>query len=274
MKRRFTTLLAVISLGLAAPTPLLAQLNDDDVSERAEELEDARDLLGEAAAVVEQMNDDTDARLLLNRAQAVFIVPDYARASLIAGAAGGQGVLISRTPDGWSGPAFYNIGAINFGAAAGVEAGSIAFMLMTEDALTGFRDAHNVSLNADAGLTIVNWSERAQASVGKGTDVVVWSDTEGLYGDIAISLTDIFWDGEANAAYYGAVHEPVAIIIGTIKDPMQDSELRSEFSALEEAEPESQTGDTQMDKDQTGTNQKQSDQSGQAQNQPATDNAQ
>jgi lipid-binding SYLF domain-containing protein len=239
MNSRTTTLLAAISLGLLGPTPLLAQdaggyVDQDIVTERGEELENAKETVTDAAAVIKQINDDDDARRLLEQAEAVFIVPDYGRASLIAGAAGGQGVLVSRTEDGWSAPAFYNIGAINFGAAAGIEAGSIAFMLLTEDALSGFEDEHNFSLNADAGLTIIDWSERAQASVGKGADVVVWSDTAGLYGDLAISVADIFWDEEANAAYYGSVVKPDAIIIGTIVDPMSDSQLRSEFSALEE----------------------------------------
>jgi SH3 domain-containing YSC84-like protein 1 len=247
MKSRITTSLPAI--GLAAigliclgPAPLLAQevYDDDAVEERAEELEDAREVLTEAAEVVRQMHDEAETRQLLDRARAVFIVPDYARASLIAGAAGGEGVLIARTADGWSGPAFYNIGAVNFGAAAGIEAGSIAFLLLSDDALEGFEDVHNFSLNADAGLTIVNWSERAQASVGKGVDVVVWSDTEGLYGDIAISIADIFWDRETNAAYYGAVTEPVAIIVGRVDDPQNDSALRSEFSALEEGDAKEQ----------------------------------
>jgi SH3 domain-containing YSC84-like protein 1 len=241
MKSRITTSLPAIGLaaiGLAClgPAPLLAQAvyDNDAVEERAEELDDAREVLADAAQAVRQMNEDAEMRQLLDRARAVFIVPEYARASLIAGAAGGEGVLVARTADGWSGPAFYNIGAVNFGAAAGIEAGSIAFVLLSDDALDGFEDVHNFSLNADAGLTIINWSERAQASVGKGADVVVWSDTEGLYADIAVSIADIFWDRETNAAYYGAVTEPVAIIVGKVEDPQRDSTLRSEFSALEE----------------------------------------
>ncbi|MCF7984099.1 MAG: lipid-binding SYLF domain-containing protein [Thiohalocapsa sp.] len=244
MKRRITALLAVISLSFLGSAPVLAQdagYGGDDPVARAEELGNAQETVLEAAAVVEQMGADADARQLLDQADAVFIVPDYARASLIVGGAGGQGILIARTDDGWSAPAFYNIGAINLGAAAGVEGGSIAFLLMSDDALDGFENQHNFSLNADAGLTIIDWTERAQVSAGKGADVVVWSDTEGLYGDLAISVSDIFWDEQANAAYYGRVVTPVTIIVGTISDPMSESELRSEFSALETADNEDQS---------------------------------
>lgn len=246
-KMHITASVAALSLVLAGPGLLCAEemdyADDDEMSERSGELRNAKETLKEAADVVEQMNDDADARKVLDRAQAVFVVPDYARASFIAGAAGGQGVLMSRTDDGWSGPAFYNIGAVNLGATAGIEGGSIAFMILSEDALRGFRDEHNFSLNADAGLTILNWSERAQATAGKGADVVIWSDTEGLYGDLSISVTDIFADDEANAAYYGSVVEPVAIIDGEVSDPMQDSDMRSEFSALEEANSDTKKQD-------------------------------
>ncbi|MBK1633175.1 hypothetical protein CKO31_20955 [Thiohalocapsa halophila] len=146
MNMPIRAVVAALGLGLAAPASLVAE----EMNERAQELRSATETLDEAAEVVDTLNDDADARRLLDRAQAVFIVPDYARASLIAGAAGGQGVLMSRTDDGWSGPAFYNIGAINLGVAAGVEGGSIAFLLMSSDALRGFREEHNFSLNAAA----------------------------------------------------------------------------------------------------------------------------
>ena len=269
-KRHITTLLAVISLGLLSSAPVLAENagnSDDDTVAQAEELGNAKATVIEAAAVVKQIDADADARQMLNRAKAVFIVPDYARASFIAGASGGQGVLISQNDNGWSAPAFYNIGGISFGATAGIEGGSIAFMLLSDNALQGFESENNFSLNADAGLTIVDWSERAQASAGKGPDVVVWSDTEGLYGNLSVSVTDIYWDEEANAAYYGGTVKPDAIITGKVSDPMKNSDLRSEFSALEEGGSNGQ-GQSQGQKGNT------SGPANQKTNQPASQNGQ
>lgn len=245
MKALITPFAVTLGLTLLGPVPVLGQDLDasgTDVVDRAEELGNAKETVIEAAAVIEQMKADEDAPRLLEQAKAVFIVPDYARGSLIAGAAGGQGVLVAQTDDGWSGPAFYNIGAVNVGAAAGFEAGSVAFLLMTDDAMDGFDQTHNFALNADAGLTIFDWTERAQIAAGKGADVVVWSDTEGLYGDLAISVSDIFWDEQAHAAYYGQAVAPDLIIVGEVSDPMSDSQLRSEFSALEERSPSGEQG--------------------------------
>lgn len=210
----------------------------------SEEMANAQELVTEAARVAEQLRTNPETREALKQAKGVLIVPDYGRAALGVGGAGGQGVLVVNNDGTWSSPAFYNIGTVNLGLQAGAEAGSIAFLVMTDKALAGFEEGHNFSLNADAGLTIVNWSKRAQASVGKGADVIAWSDTEGLYGDLAVSVSDIFMDEEANQAYYGQTANAKDIISGNVQAPEGDTPLQSEFSALESA-PE---GGEKMDK--------------------------
>lgn len=200
------------------------------------ELQNARETAGEAAQVVQQIK-RTEARDLVQQAQAVFIVPDYARASLGIGGAGGQGVLMVNRQGRWVGPAFYNIGSLSLGLQAGVEVGSVAFFIMSDQAMTGFRDDNNFSLNADAGLTVVDFSQRAQASAGKGADVVVWADTEGLHGNLSVSVANIFRDEEANNAYYGQADVDYLVIIqGEVELPVEQSPLRSEFSAFETRE--------------------------------------
>lgn len=211
-------------------------MSSDAGTKSSDELKSAKETVRGAAKVVDKITSDPKASHLLEQARAAFIVPDYGRASLIVGGAGGRGVLITRTDNGWSAPAFYNVGSINFGAAAGAEGGSVAYLIMSNDALKGFKEDHNFALNADAGYTIVNYSGREQTSIGKGTDIVVWSDMKGLYGDFATSVSDIFWDKGANNAYY---HQPVTIsqiLDGSVKDPMSQSPLRSEFSAFETRE--------------------------------------
>ena len=205
----------------------------------------AKETVQEATHVVQQLKSDPRTKDVLGQAKAVFIVPDYGRASLGVGGAGGQGVLVANNEGTWSGPAFFNIGAINAGLQAGVEVGSIALLVMTDKALEGFRKENNFSLSADAGLTIVNFSRRDQLPVGAGADVIVWTGTKGLYADLAVSVSDIFWDGKANQAYYQQMVDASGIINGTVKEPMPGSPLKSEFSALETGSPPTIKDDTQ-----------------------------
>lgn len=193
----------------------------------SDELMSAKETVREAADIVQKIQSDPQASDLLDQAKAIFVVPDYARAALVVGGAGGQGILIAKNDGKWSAPAFYNIGTVQIGAAAGAEAGEVVFVIMSGDLLESFGQMHNFALNSDAGYTVVEDSERTQTSIGKGTDVAVWSETEGLYGDFAASVSDIFWDEDANNAYYGRQVTASQVINGEVEDPMSPSPLLS-----------------------------------------------
>lgn len=179
---------------------------------------DALNQVREAADVVRQMEQEEGMDLLLQQAQGVFIVPDYARAALGIGVRGGEGVLLVKQDGEWSGPAFYNLGGVSVGLQGGVKAGDIAFVLNNQRAVNSFMQENNWSLNADAGLTIVDWSATGQASAGKG-DVVAWSDTEGLFGNLAASISDINFDEDETASYYGQQVALSEIVTGDVANP-------------------------------------------------------
>jgi lipid-binding SYLF domain-containing protein len=179
----------------------------------------------ESTKVVRQMERDTGMRKILQQAQGVFIVPDYGRAALGVGARGGEGVLLVKRGSKWSDPAFYNIGGVSVGVQAGAEAGAIAMVLNNQKAVNSFMQNNNWSLNADSGLTIVNWSKKAQGSVGKG-DVTVWADTEGLLGDLAVSVSDINFDEDETAGFYGKQVALKDIFSGKVKAPKQVASLK------------------------------------------------
>jgi lipid-binding SYLF domain-containing protein len=180
-------------------------------------------LAAAAADVVRQMAAEPGLPNLLAQAKGVYIVPTYGRAALGLGAAGGAGVLVTRRPDGtWSDPAFFNIGGISVGAQAGAEGGPIALLLMNDKAVGSFRKKNNFSLSADAGLTVVNWSKQAQGMAGTG-DVVVWSGTKGLFGNVAtLAVNDIRYNQRANRAYYGKNVTVDDVMVGKATNPHSD----------------------------------------------------
>jgi len=177
--------------------------NPPDTShEHGNTAQDAAQQVTEATGIVKQMEREAGIRPLLQQGQGVFIMPKYKRAALIVGVGGSKGVLLVKQKGKWSDPAFYETGGISAGLQAGVEAGAIALILNNQKAVDSFNRENNWSLNADAGLTIVNWSPKVQASAGKG-DIIAWSDTKGLFGDLAVSITDIRFNRDQTAAFYG-----------------------------------------------------------------------
>jgi lipid-binding SYLF domain-containing protein len=166
-----------------------------------EDRADARGLVNDAVRTLGAMKSDPQVLGMLREAKGVFIVPNYGRGAFLVGGQGGEGVMVARTDGKWSNPVFYNIGGISLGAQFGAEGGHIAMLLMTDRAVNSFKQQNNFALNADAGLTIIDYSARASGSAGMG-DIVLWSDTAGAYVGASLSVTDVSYDDNANRAYY------------------------------------------------------------------------
>lgn len=222
-KITIATSLALLMAGTggiaAAQTPMPATRTDNPAPGRdRQKLNEAFTHVNKAVQVVRQMEGDRNLAALLNKSRGVFVVPDYGRAALGIGGSGGAGVLMTRHGGTWSAPAFYNMGGISAGLQAGVEAGAIAFVLNDQKALDAFMQGNKFSLNADAGLTLVNWSRQGMGSAGMG-NITVWSDTEGLFGGAALNITDVDYDEDETGAYYNRAVSPRDIVAGKVNNP-------------------------------------------------------
>ncbi|HWA84953.1 MAG TPA: lipid-binding SYLF domain-containing protein, partial [Opitutus sp.] len=160
------------------------------------------------------------------------VVPHYGAGAFIAGASGGEGILLAHNGTGWSDPVFYNLGKVSVGLQAGVSAGSIAMVLLTDEAVNSFRKHNNFSLTADAGLSVVTWSRRAQADLGRGHDVIVWSDTAGLLGNVSVGVADIWLDRSENEAYYGQPVNAPQVLNGEVSGARANNRLLDALNNL------------------------------------------
>ncbi len=182
---------------------------------------DAQQTLQNAANVVAKMKSDPDMARLLQKAQGVFVIPHLWKGGFIIGGTGGEGVLLVRRDGQWTNPVFYGVGSVTFGAQAGGAEGAVAFVLMTPKAVNSFTGRNNFSLNANAGLTIVNYSAKGQVTAGKG-DVVTWSNQGGLYAGATVSGADVSPDDFMNQAFYGKKVDPKNILAGDVPNRRQN----------------------------------------------------
>lgn len=191
----------------------------DGTSDHSTEQGEAKKLLSDAKRVVDKLKADQDVRNLVSQAKGLYVIPNYGRGAFIAGGQGGEGVLLNAQGDTTHNPVFYNFGSVSVGAQAGGEMGEIVMLLMTDKAVNSFKQDNNFSLNAEAGLTIIDWSAQAQGNIGAG-DIVIWSNTEGAFAGGALSVSNIFVDDDANKAYYGKDVRVNDILDGKVsKDP-------------------------------------------------------
>ncbi len=213
-----------------APAPMPAQAANgqagraepgSDTATRRQQAATRR--LADAAAVVRAMAAAPRMPALLGEARGVYIMPAYARAALGIGGVGGSGVLMVKRSDGnWGNPAFFNMGGIGIGLQAGAEGGALALLLMNEKAVEGFRNRNNLSLSADAGLTVVNFARMAQGST-RG-DVIAWSGGKGLFGNAAtVGFNDIRYNQRLTEAYYGKPLTALQALDGAEPNPQADT---------------------------------------------------
>jgi lipid-binding SYLF domain-containing protein len=173
----------------------------------------AHNRVDRAADVINQMNSQPATAAVLRNAKAVLIVPDYAKAAFILGEQGGGGVLLTQHDGHWSDPTFYDVGGVSIGAQAGIEAGPVAYVLMTPRAVQEFENRDSKStLSADAGLVAIKFStDTNMVSASRDTnivssfpaaDVVVWTGTAGLFGGVVLDSSHVVADQELDKAYH------------------------------------------------------------------------
>lgn len=183
------------------------------------ELNSAGQLVDDAVQTVHRLRADHRYDELLKQSRGVFIMPELVKGAFIVGGQGAQGVLVKHESNGtWSEPAFLTIGSLSLGAQAGAKAGPAAMILMTDKALNDFTQAHKLSLNANAGLTIVNTSTQAQAPIGQA-DIVIWSGQSGAFAGADVSGAEISQNTAEDHAYYGRAMDAKQILGGAATNP-------------------------------------------------------
>ncbi|HQT79724.1 MAG TPA: lipid-binding SYLF domain-containing protein [Rhodopila sp.] len=217
---RKSLLIAATAMGIGAFSagPVLAanptNANGSAGNSNAATTADA--LLNGATRAIDNLNNDHSYAKLMHQAKGVFIVPNETTGALGIGGQGGQGVLLKRTNNGWSNPAFMSIGTLSLGPQAGVSKGETVMLLMTRKAMDDFVQANNFSLGASAGLHVAGYTGNHQAPSQGNNDVVVWSNHSGAYVGANIKATDISANSKEDQNFYNKSVSTQQILNGDV----------------------------------------------------------
>ena len=184
------------------------------------EAHEAQKRVTDAVSVVRMMKTDSQISELIQEAKGLLIVPHLIKAALVFGGQRGAGLLLVQRNGRWSDPAFYRTSSGSFGAQIGGAKGALVMILTSDKAVEAFAiNTSSWSLNAGAGLTAASYS-KGTPETGTLSDVVIWSDTTGLFGGAAVGATRVASDERANQAYYN--HTDVTtqqILSGLVANP-------------------------------------------------------
>lgn len=155
------------------------------------------------------------ARDLFRRTRAVMIAPRIFKAGFFFGGEGGAAVLLARSAQGWSNPAFYSIGSASFGLQIGVQQSELILFIMTQRALDAVM-TNEFKIGATAGITAVTLGSNVEASTtsNMNADIIGWASSSGAYIGISLNGSVITPQEEGNRAYYGRPITAREIVLG------------------------------------------------------------
>src|SRR5437763_1770902 len=186
---RLTTSLGLMALFLLVSTATLAQTTRD---RSAKKMRAAADQSAKAARVFNQIMDTREKsipRELLDRAEAVAVFPGVLKGGFIVGGRGGSGVISRRVANGWSAPAFFDLGGGSIGLQIGVASTDYILLFMNERAVDSLlSDKFEIGGEGSAAAGPVGRSASASTDVKLNAQILSYSRSKGAFAGRA-------WEG-------------------------------------------------------------------------------
>jgi lipid-binding SYLF domain-containing protein len=140
---------------------------------------------------------------------------------------GGQGVVVARTGDGWSGPSFIGTGGAGFGFQLGAQVTEFVFVLNTRGAVRAFSRDDNVTIGAEVSAAAGPVGRDLQASLTPQAAIYTYSRSKGLFAGVSLEGAVIATQKTANTRFYGRPVRASDILSGRIPPPPGASRLRA-----------------------------------------------
>ncbi|CAN0326898.1 unnamed protein product, partial [Ectocarpus sp. 4 AP-2014] len=144
---------------------------------------------------------------MLAGAEAVAIVPRVIKGGFIVGARYGQGVVITKDPQGvWHAPIFLSLTGGNVGWQAGVQSTDVVLVYRTQRSVEALMSG-KLTIGADIAAAAGPVGRQAAAATDAGftAEVYSYSRSRGLFAGVSLDGSVLKIDQAATAAYYRPV---------------------------------------------------------------------
>ena len=157
---------------------------------------------------------------LLDKAEAVAVFPGVLKGGLIVGGRGGSGVISRRVANGWSAPAFFDLGGGSVGLQIGVASTDYILLFMNEHAVDSLlSDKFELGGEGSAAAGPVGRSASASTDLKLNAQILSYSRSRGAFAGLELKGVVIKPDTDDNAQVYGMTAR--AILTGANKIPME-----------------------------------------------------
>ena len=193
-------MLAVLCLAVVIVTMALGQTNAN--------LKDETSQSAKAARVFGEIMETPDKGLpqeLLERAECVAVFPSVLKAGFIFGGRGGRGVASCRTADGWSAPAFFNLGGGSFGLQIGAQSTDFILLFMNKGGLSSLlSDQFTMGGDVSVAAGPVGRQAGASTDLKLNAQILSYSRSKGLFAGLELKGVVIKPDKDDMRDVYGA----------------------------------------------------------------------
>ena len=187
-----------------------------------------QDTVNRCATIIrqfQQIPEKAIPRDVLRHAKGIAIM-SVVKAGFIFSAEGGQGVVVARTPHGWSGPSFIATGGGGWGLQAGAQVTDFVIILNNDAAVQAFSRGGNVTIGADISAAAGPVGRTAAGVVMPTAAVYTYSRSKGLFVGVSLEGAVIGTQRHSNFRYYGQPVRADSILSGITKPPPGAGPLR------------------------------------------------
>jgi len=196
--------------------------------------------IAKAADVLQDLTAAADKRIpneLLERAEAIAVIPNMIKGAFGIGGRYGKGVVSERLETGrWSAPAFIQVGGGSFGAQLGVTSTDLVLVFTDRKALDLLQGGKDLKLGVDAGVAAGPIGRSAEAGVNLklNTAIYAYSRSKGLFAGVALDGAVLDIDNDMNRKVYGSSVDAKDIFNGKVA---MNSTVRPFMNALDKVTP-------------------------------------
>ena len=190
--------LTVVTIGLAAPPSALAGEPSKEASRITESIE-----------VLDALTTTPDAAIptyILDRAEAIVVIPMVVKGGFIVGAEHGKGVMSVRHRETrqWGPPAFVKLTGGSFGWQIGLQAVDLVLVVMNREGVDDLlKSEFTLGGQASVAAGPVGRSAEASTDARMGAKILAYSRARGLFAGATAEGASLRSDDDANRRFYG-----------------------------------------------------------------------
>ena len=186
------------------------------------------DRVAEAARVLDEVLSAPDKGVpeaIIEKAQAVVVIPSTVKGALLIGGQRGKGVMSAKSASGWSAPAFVTLTGGSLGFQIGGQATDIVLVVINERGVENLAQ-NTFKIGGDASVAAGPVGREATASTDykMQAQILSYSRSRGLFAGVSLAGSTIRADRDANERIYGVGYSTRNIVMERKVEPTAAAE--------------------------------------------------